>query len=498
VPAVIHADTGARTTYAELEERSVRLAGALAAAGLAKGDVVAVLTDNSPQVFEVYWAVLRSGMYITAINHHLAPGEAAYIVNDSGAGALIASAGKAELAAAVAPLADGVKLRLAFGGGIEGYESYDAALASASPAPPADQPRGADMLYSSGTTGRPKGIKGALPDRQVSEEGDPYLAAFGSAYGFDSETVYLSPAPIYHAAPLRFGGMVQMVGGTVILMHKFDATEFLRNVEHYQVTHTQVVPTMFVRMLKLAESERSKHDVSSLRVAVHAAAPCPVDVKQAMIDWWGPILHEYYSSTEGNGVTLIDSAAWQQKLGSVGRAALGTLRICDDDGTELPIGEAGTVYFERETTPFGYHNDPEKTEDAQHPAHPNWTTTGDIGYVDSDGYLFLTDRKAFMIISGGVNIYPQEVEDCLTMHPKVYDVAVIGLPDADMGEYVQAVVAPAEDAAPGEALEKELLEHARERIAGYKCPRSVDFTTDMPRSETGKLVKKDLRKRYVS
>ncbi len=496
-PAVIHADTGEVTTYAELEERSVQLANALAAAGLTKGDVVAVLTDNVPEVFEVYWAALRSGMYITAINHHLASDEAAYIVGDSAAKALIASAGKAELAAAVAPLCDAVKLRLAYGGAIGGYESYDAALAKASPEPPADQPRGADMLYSSGTTGRPKGIKGALPDRQVSDEGDPYLAAFGPTYGFDSETVYLSPAPIYHAAPLRFGGMVQMVGGTVILMHRFDAVEFLRNVEKYKVTHTQVVPTMFVRMLKLDEQERARFDVSSLRVAVHAAAPCPVEVKQQMIDWWGPVLHEYYSSTEGNGVTLIDSAAWQGKPGSVGRAALGTLRICDDEGTELPAGEPGTVYFERETVPFTYHNDAEKTKDAQHPVHPNWTTTGDIGYLDSDGYLFLTDRKAFMIISGGVNIYPQEVEDCLTMHPKVYDVAVIGLPDEDMGEYVKAVVAPAEGATPGPELERELLDFTRGRIAGYKCPRSVDFTDDMPRSETGKLVKKDLRARYV-
>ncbi|BDT98963.1 acyl-CoA synthetase [Nocardia sputorum] len=497
-PAIVRAETGEVLTYRELEENSVRLARHLHDAGLRKGDHVALLSGNDPKIYEVYWAALRTGLYITAVNRHLSPSEISYIVNDCGARALIVSAGVADAAEQIVAQTPAVDIRLAFGGPVQGYKSYEDARAAASPEPLPDQPRGADMLYSSGTTGRPKGIEQPLSDRQVGDApGDTYTAIFGPLYGFDTETVYLSPAPLYHAAPLRFGGVVHALGGTLVIMEKFDAEQALAAIQRYRVTHSQWVPTMFVRMLKLDAAVRARYDVSSLRVAVHAAAPCPVDVKRAMIDWWGPILHEYYASTEANGATFIDSEQWLRKPGSVGTAGLGTIRVCGDDGAELRPGEIGTIYFERDAVPFAYHNDPAKTAEAVHPDHPTWTTTGDIGYVDEDGYLFLTDRKAFMIISGGVNIYPQEVEDALALHPKVLDVAVIGVPDEEMGESVMAVVQPAPGAEPGPELAAELRDYLRERIAHYKVPRSFDFADDLPRTPTGKLVKGKLRQRYV-
>lgn len=497
-PAVVVAESGEALTYRELEENSVRLARHLHDAGLRKGDHVALLSGNDPKIYEVYWAALRTGLYITAVNRHLSPSEISYIVDDCGARALIVSAGLADAAEQIVPQTPAVEIRLAFGGHVPGYKSYEEATAAASPEPLPDQPRGADMLYSSGTTGRPKGIKQPLPDRQVGDPpGDTYTAIFGPLYGFDTETVYLSPAPLYHAAPLRFGGVVHALGGTLVIMEKFDAEQALAAIERYRATHSQWVPTMFVRMLKLDEAVRARYDVSSLRVAVHAAAPCPVEVKRAMIDWWGPILYEYYASTEANGATFIDSEQWLRKPGSVGTAGLGTIRVCGDDGAELPTGEIGTIYFERDEAPFAYHNDLAKTAEAVHPDHPTWTTTGDIGYVDEDGYLFLTDRKAFMIISGGVNIYPQEVEDALALHPEVFDVAVIGVPDEEMGESVKAVVQPAPGAEPGPELAAQLRDYLRERIAHYKVPRSFDFADDLPRTPTGKLVKGKLRQRYV-
>jgi fatty-acyl-CoA synthase len=496
-PAVIVAETGETLTYRELEDNSVRLARHLHAAGLRRGDHVALLSDNDPKVYEAYWAALRSGLYITAVNRHLSPAEISYIVNDCGAKALIASAGLREAAEAIVEQTPDVEIRLAFGGPVEGYESYEDALAAQPPQPLPDQPRGADMLYSSGTTGRPKGIKQPLSDQQVGDPpGDPYTAVFGPLYGFDTESVYLSPAPLYHAAPLRFGGVVQALGGTLVVMERFDAEQALAAIERYRVTHSQWVPTMFVRMLKLDEAVRSRYDISSLKVAVHAAAPCAVDVKRAMIEWWGPVLYEYYASTEANGATFIDSEQWLRKPGSVGPAGMGSIRVCGDDGAELPTGEIGTIYFERDELPFAYHNDPAKTEAAIHPDHPTWTTTGDIGYVDAEGFLFLTDRKAFMIISGGVNIYPQEIEDALALHPAVLDVAVIGIPDEEMGESVQAVVQPAPGATPGPELAAELRDYLRERIAHYKVPRGIDFADELPRTPTGKLVKGKLRAQY--
>ncbi|HVV07649.1 acyl-CoA synthetase [Amycolatopsis sp.] len=497
-PAVVMAGSGERLTYRELDERSTRLANGLAAAGLRRGDTVALLTDNSPRAYEVYWAALRSGLYVAAVNSHLSAPEVAYIVGDAQARALVVSAALRELADEAGRQLPDVEIRLAYNGSVDGFDDYERFLAGASPIAPADQPCGADMLYSSGTTGRPKGIRVELPDRQVDEPGDTLSPLLVAMYGFGEDTVYLSPAPVYHAAPLRYGASVHRVGGTVVMMERFDPDAALRAIEKYRVTHSQWVPTMFVRMLKLPEEVRTRYDLSSHRAAVHAAAPCPVDVKRAMIDWWGPVIYEYYSSTEGIGMTFADTGEWLARPGTVGRAALGIVRVCDDDGRELPTGEIGTIYFERDEVPFTYHRDPEKTRQAQHPGHPTWCTNGDVGYLDEDGYLYLTDRKAFMIISGGVNIYPQEIEDALALHPAVLDVAVIGVPDEEMGEAVKAVVQPAPGATPGPALAAELLEYVRARIAHYKAPRTVDFVGELPRTPTGKLVKRRLKERYAA
>ena len=494
-PAIIVAETGRTLTYRDLDDQSAALARVLHDAGLRKGDVVALLSDNAPEALVVYWAALRSGLYVTAINHHLTPHEAGYIVRVSGARALIASAGLAGLAEAVSADVGGPALRYGFGGDIAGFVPMEAAIAAAGPRL-TEQPCGAAMLYSSGTTGFPKGIQPPLPDRDVDEPGDPVVTIASGLFGIGSDDVYYSPAPIYHAAPLRWCGMVHALGGTVVLAQRFDAVQTLDDVETYRVTATQMVPTMFVRLLKLEPQERNR-DVSSLRVVIHAAAPCPVDVKHAMIDWLGPVLYEYYASTEVHGMTVIDSADWLAHPGSVGRAVLGVLHICDDTGRELPAGSVGAVYFERDELPFTYHNDPEKTSAAQHPEHPFWTTVGDLGYLDGDGYLYLADRKSFMIISGGVNIYPQEIENVLAMHPAVHDVAVIGIPDPEMGEQVKAVVQLGAGVEAAADLERALIEHVRERIAHYKAPRSVDFVDDLPRTPTGKLVKGKLRERYL-
>lgn len=495
--AIIDADTGRVVTYRELDERSIRLANIFSGAGLRRGDHVAFLSDNATEVFEIYWAALRSGLYVTGINHHLTPSDVSYIVNDCGARILIVSAATETLAGAVIDTTPNIELRMAFGGAVPGHLSYEEKLAGAATAPPANQPRGADLLYSSGTTGRPKGVKPALPERQVGDPGDPYLAVFGPAYGFGFDTVYYSSAPTYHAAPLRFGGVVHAAGGTVVTARKFDAETALATIEQYAVTHAQFVPTMFVRMLKRAESTRRQYDQSSLRTAVHAAAPCPIDVKRHMIEWWGPILHEYYSSTEGNGITLIDSPTWLHKPGSVGQAGLGTLHICAEDGQELAPGNIGRVFFERDGIAFTYHNSPDKTKSAQHPSHETWSTTGDLGYIDTDEFLYLTDRQAFVIISGGVNIYPQEIENCLALHPKVFDVAVIGVPDEEMGEQVKAVVQAAPGVEADDALARELIAYTHEYIARFKAPKSVDFTDALPRSATGKLVKGTLTQQYL-
>lgn len=482
-----------------MDERSTRLARHLRSLGLKVGDHLALVSSNDLRVLEVYWAALRSGLYITVVNWHLTPEEAGYVVDDCGAEVLIVSADAGGAVPRDPNQLPRVRHRLVYGGVLDGFDSYDDAVEAQSAEPLDSQPRGQDMLYSSGTTGRPKGIKPALPEGEVDTTMDPYTAVFAPMYGFDSDTVYLCPAPLYHAAPLRFCGTITSVGGTIVLMDRFDAEESLRLIEEYRVTHSQWVPTMFVRMLKLPKDVRDKFDVSSLKVAIHAAAPCPPDVKLSMIEWWGPVIHEYYASTEGAGATFIDSAQALAKPGSVGHdGVMGIVHICDDNGADVPVGDIGTVYWERDERPFEYHNDPAKTESATHPDHPTWTTSGDIGYIDSDRFLYLTDRAAFMIISGGVNIYPQESENVLTMHPKVFDVAVIGVPDEEMGEQVKAVVQLVEGVEPSDAVARELLDYVRDRVSHFKAPRSIDFSDDLPRTPTGKLVKHKLRARYLN
>ncbi|GAA0616138.1 acyl-CoA synthetase [Sporichthya brevicatena] len=493
-PALIVAGTGRTVTYRELDERSNRLAQWWHAAGLRTGDGVAMLLPNTAEVLEIYWAAMRSGLYVTAINFNLSADEASYIVNDANARSLVVHADLADLATEVAKRCPQLDFKLAIGT-VDGYDDYETALAGSTPEPLAHEPRGADMLYSSGTTGRPKGVKLPIPGTLAADDPGVITPLLKMLWAFDDSTVYLSPAPMYHAAPLRFCAGVQSLGGTVVMMEKFDAQRSLELIEKYSVTHSQWVPTHFVRMLKLDESVRSAADVSSLKIAIHAAAPCPVEVKAQMIDWWGPIVHEYYASTESNGLTFVTPQDWLAHPGTVGRAALGVLRICRDDGSICDVGEPGDVYFERDELPFEYHNDPTKTKGAQHPEHPTWTTVGDMGYVDAEGFLYLTDRKAFMIISGGVNIYPQEIEDALALHPSVDDVAVIGIPDPEMGERVKAFVQAAPGATPGPELEEELMAFLRDKIAGFKIPRVWEFRDSLPRTATGKLQKGLLKER---
>ncbi|MDQ1497431.1 MAG: long-chain acyl-CoA synthetase [Actinomycetota bacterium] len=494
-PAVVMAGTDDVVTFAELDERSTRLARLWHDAGLRPGDGVALFMENQARFLEVVWAAMRSGLRISPVNRYLTAPEAAYIVNDCDARAIVTSTALAAVAAELADQIPGCKLRLSVDGLVDGYDSYEDALVGVSADPLDDEPLGQLMLYSSGTTGRPKGVVRPQPARKVNE-GLGAVSGLGAMFGMNADTVYLSPAPIYHAAPLGFCMGATGLGGTVVLMAHFDPLDALAALERHRCTHSQWVPTMFSRMLKLPEEDRTRFDLSAHKVAVHAAAPCPRPVKEAMFEWWGPIIHEYYGGSELNGLTVVGPQDWLAHPGTVGRAVLGTLHICDEEGNELPAGEPGMVYFEQEVAPFRYHKDEEQTRSSRHPAHANWTALGDVGFVDEDGFLFLTDRATFMIISGGVNIYPREIEDVLVMHPLVDDVAVIGVPNPDMGEEVKALVQLVQGVDGTPELADELIAFARERLTHYKCPKSVDFDPALPRLPTGKLYKRVLRDRY--
>ncbi|MEO3807513.1 AMP-binding protein [Sphaerisporangium sp. B11E5] len=492
--AVVMAGSGRVVTYRELDEESNRLAHLFRAAGLAPGDHVAFMLENHPLFLVVAWAAHRSGLYYTPISSRLLPEELAYIVDDCEAKVFISSKALAGVAAAVTGRTPKVGLRLMMDGTAPGFGSYEEAVAAYPVTPLEDECRGADMLYSSGTTGRPKGVRPPLGNAALDVPG-PLLQLLQALFRTSADSVYLSPAPLYHAAPLRYCMTFQRLGATVVVMERFDPEEALALIERHRVTHSQWVPAMFVKMLRLPDGTRTRYDLSSHVCAVHAAAPCPVPVKERMLAWWGPIVHEYYAGTEGNCFLYASPHDWLTHKGTVGRPLLGVPHVLDEDGNEVPPGVDGTVYFSGGPR-FEYHGDPDKTRAAQDPGGRGWTTLGDIGHLDEDGFLYLTDRRADTIISGGVNIYPQEAENVLAVHPAVADVAVFGVPDEEMGEAVKAVVQPADPAAAGPALAAELIAYCRARLAAYKCPRTVDFRDELPRHPTGKLLKRLLRDEY--
>ncbi len=494
--AYVMASTGAVTTFAELDAAANRLSRLLRAAGVEPGDHVAFCMENHPRFLEVAWGCHYAGAVYTACSSRLTSGELAYILNDCEAKVFITSRYKADQASEIVADTPGVSRRLMLDGTIDGHESYEAAVDAQPPEPLPHPVAGTDMLYSSGTTGQPKGVAHEFVPEPLDTAAVGVVGILQLLFDVSADSVYLSPAPLYHAAPLRFSMSVIALGGTVIVMEHFDAEQFLALGDRYHVTHSQVVPTMFVRMLKLPPEVRARYDVSSLQCVIHAAAPCPVPVKRQMIEWFGPVLHEYYAGTEGNGFVYCNSEQWLAHPGTVGAALGCVLHIVGEDGEEVPTGEAGTIYFEGGAS-FEYHNDADKTRSSRHPK--GWSTLGDVGYLDAGGYLYLTDRKAYMIISGGVNIYPQEAENVLVTHADVVDVAVFGVPNDDFGEEVKAVVQPvsmpADDAA-ADALAKELISYCRSQLADVKCPRSIDFRPELPRHQTGKLYKRLLKDEY--
>ena len=493
-PAIVMAASGETISFGELDRRSNQVAQLLRSHGIGIGDTVAMCLENHPWFFCLTWGFQRAGVHYVGISSRLTAPEVAYIFEDSGATLLFGSAYLAPVLDELAKITPQIP-QLRFDS--PGPMSAEAAIGKMPATPIADQRAGTDMLYSSGTTGRPKGVRIPLPEDPAIDAGNVLLQIAAAAYGLSDKSIYLSPAPLYHAAPLRWSMIIHRLGGTVVVMEKFDAEATLAAIERFSINAGQFVPTHFVRMLKLPAETRTRYDVSTLKCAIHAAAPCPVPVKQAMIEWWGPVLFEYYAGTEGNGSTFITSPQWLTKPGSVGKALSGILHICDEQGDEVPAGSEGQVFFEPTdptAKPFEYHNDPVKTAESRN--KHGWTSLGDIGRLDEDGFLFLTDRKSFMIISGGVNIYPQEIENLLVTHPKVADAAVIGAPDADMGEKVVAVVQPLDMANAGPALAEELLAYLAPQLSRLKMPRQIDFIEQLPREATGKLYKRHLRDAY--
>jgi long-chain acyl-CoA synthetase len=494
-PAVIMHPSGTVVTFGEMEARANRLAHHFRRAGLVEGDTVAVLMENNEHLHTVMWAARRSGLYYAVINTHLTPAEAAYIVDNSGARAVIGSRGMRKVCEGLAEhLPSGLPgLLMIADDDMNGWQRYPECVAHQPITAIDDELEGDLLQYSSGTTGRPKGIRRELSHLPPTEMPN-MLSALLMAIGIEGDSVYISPAPLYHTAPCLWTMSAHALGVTVVVMEKFDPEQTLEAIQLYRVTHGQFVPAMFVRMLKLPESVRDSYDLSSLKRVVHAAAPCPVDIKKQMIDWWGTIVDEYYSSSEGAGITFITADDWLKRPGSVGKPLFGVAHIVDEGGDDVPTGQAGQIYFDMGAITFVYHNDPEKTAESRD--KHGWVTVGDVGYLDEDGYLFLTDRKHHMIISGGVNIYPQEAENMLVTHPKVLDAAVFGIPDDEMGQSVKGVVQTLDPADATDEFADELSVWLRERLAHYKCPRSISFETQLPRTDTGKLYKQELIKKY--
>jgi acyl-CoA synthetase (AMP-forming)/AMP-acid ligase II len=494
-PAIIMAATGETVSYSEFESRANQVAHLLRKAGLQRGDHIAIFMENSPRMLEIESGAERTGLYYTLINSYLAPDEVAYIVTNSKSRLLFSSTAKREVAEAAAAQCPQLERLLMTGTATppDGWESYEAAVASCPADAVADESLGAAMLYSSGTTGQPKGVLRDLPAVSPGEA-LPVMQFVSAMFGLRPGMTYLNPAPLYHSAPAATVSAALRLGATVVVMEHFNAEQWLALVERYKVTNCQMVPVMFNRLLRLPDETRTRYDTSSLECIVHAAAPCPVHVKKAIIDWLGPIITEYYGATEANGFTFCDSAAWLTHPGTVGRPILGELLVLDDDGNPCPTGEDGTIWF-RGATAFQYFGDPAKTAASRRDGGIT-STVGDVGHVDADGFLYLTDRKSYMIISGGVNIYPQETENLLSGHPAVLDVAVIGVPNEDLGEEVKAVVQLADPASASPELAAELIAYCRDRLTHFKCPRTIDFVPDLPRSPTGKLYKRLLRDAY--
>ncbi|GJF13672.1 acyl-CoA synthetase [Mycolicibacterium cyprinidarum] len=492
-PAIIMYPSGTVVTFGELEARANRLAHLFRAAGLVEGDAVAILMENNEHMHAVMWAARRAGLYYVPINTNLTAAEAAYIIDNSSAKAIVGSAKLTEtLAGLGAELPNGLPSVLVIAdGALEGWRSYPECVADQPDTPISDEIEGDLLQYSSGTTGRPKGIKRELQHVLPSEA--PGMMAALVSFWMHPDAVYLSPAPLYHTAPSVWSMQTQAGGITTVVMEKFTAEGALDAIARHRITHGQFVPVMFTRMLKLPRDIRTSYDVSSLERVMHAAAPCPVEIKQQMIDWWGPIVDEYYASSEAHGSTLITAQEWLTHPGSVGRVMNGALHILDEEGNELPPGQAGEIYFEGGAD-FEYLNDATKTASSRDAR--GWKTVGDIGYVDEDGYLYLTDRRHHMIISGGVNIYPQEAENLLVTHPLVMDAAVFGIPDDEMGQQVKAVVQTVEPADATDTFADELIDWLRDRLAHYKCPRSISFQAQLPRTDTGKLYKQELIAQY--
>ncbi|MEZ5680825.1 MAG: acyl-CoA synthetase [Erythrobacter sp.] len=490
--AIVMASSGETVTYAEMDDYANRFAQLMRSRGLGRGDRVAILMENNKHYLQLIWGAQRCGIMMVPISTRLTAPEICYILQDSSSKLLITTPYFDNVIGDIRRECAGMDLLIVGG---EGRENLEAALAAQPEGPIADPQPGQYMLYSSGTTGRPKGVRPAPPTDEDVQQAVPLvgLAVMGAGWPTDGSMVYLSPAPLYHAAPLAWCTTAQRLGGTVVVIEKFDPEQALATIERYKVTDSQWVPTHFVRMLKLDPAVRTRYDLSSHRRAIHAAAPCPVPVKREMIEWWGPIIIEYYAGSEGIGMTMIKSEDWLEHPGSVGKAIYGKIHVCDADGNELPADTDGLLFFENDLIPT-YHNDPEKTAEAMHPK--GWMTLGDIGHLDPDGYLFLTDRKSHMIISGGVNIYPQEIENLLVTHEKVMDAAVIGAPCPDFGEKVVAVVQPIDMANAGEALEAELRDFLAPSLAKIKMPKLFDFRPDLPREANGKLYKRELRDEY--
>ncbi len=495
--AVIMAETGESLTYREVNDNSNRVAQYFKAKGLKHGDAVAILLENHINYMDMLWACLRSGLYVVPINCHGTEDEIAFVLNDSGAKVFVSSSQMHSKALAAKEKATVCEHWLYLGSAPEGWMAYSALLESYADTPLDVERMGSYMPYTSGTTGRPKGVERPLPPFPASQLWDR-AKQLADAFDLAEGMVYYGPAPMYHAAPLLFLRSAHCLGGTIVQVSKFDEKRALEHIEQYQVTHTQMVPTMFVRMLKLPEADRKKYKLDSLQSVVHIAAPCPVEVKHAMIEWLGPIIHEYYGASDGAFIVPIRCQDWLEHPGSVGKASPGSMVVCGEDGEVLPPGETGLVYFVYEGEPHTYRNDPEKTRETRHPLHDNWTTCGDIGHLDEEGFLYLSDRKAFMIISGGVNIYPQMVENALIGHAAVRDVAVFGIPNAEMGEEVKAVVELQSGYNASDGLADQLMAYAKENVAAYMRPRSIDFVASLPRTQTGKLLKKQLRDEYWS